>query len=79
MQKIENRVDKLQNHLAAIDNRLRSANISKSDMQSLPMKIFEISSMKRKSVKNTKGNSRPGLHVSGIKKSRKNVEKNKRK
>jgi hypothetical protein len=45
---IENKVDKLQNHLAAIDNRLQPASISKSDMQSLQMKISGISSMKRK-------------------------------
>lgn len=55
MQKIENKMDKLQSHLAAIDNRLQPANISKSDMQSLTMKISEITSMKRKSVKKTKG------------------------
>ena len=77
MQKIENKVDKLQKHLAAIDNRLQPANISKSDMQSLPMKISEISSMKRKSVKKTKGNSRPSSPVSGTKKSRKTSRKNK--
>lgn len=71
MQKIENKMDKLQSHLAAIDNRLQPANISKSDMQSLPMKISEISSIKRKSGKKTKGNSRPSSPVSGTKKSRK--------
>jgi hypothetical protein len=49
MQKIENKVDKLLNHLAALENRLQPANISKSDTQSLPMKSSEISSMKRKS------------------------------
>lgn len=79
MQKIENKMDKLQSHLAAIDNRLQPANISKSDMQSLPMKISEISSMKRKSGKKTKGNSRPSSPVSGTKKSRKMSRKNKRK
>ena len=79
MQKIENKMDKLQSHLAAIDNRLQPANISNSDMQSLPMKISEISSMKRKSGKKTKGNSRPSSPVSGTKKSRKMSRKNKRK
>ncbi len=79
MQKIENKVDKLQSHLAAIDNRLQPANISKSDMQSLPMKISEISSMKLKSVKKTKGNSRPSSPVSGTKKFRKMSRENKRK
>jgi hypothetical protein len=78
MQKIENKMDKLQSHLAAIDNRLQPANISKSDMQSLPMKISEISSMKRKSGKKTKGNSRPSSPVSRTKKSRKMSRKNKR-
>jgi hypothetical protein len=72
MQKIENKMDKLQSHLAAIDNRLQPANISNSDMQSLPMKTSEISSM-------TKGNSRPSSPVSGTKKSRKMSRKNKRK
>jgi hypothetical protein len=79
MQKIENKMDKLQSHLAAIDNRLQPANISNSDMQSLPMKISEISSMKRKSGKKTKGNSRPSSPVSGTKKSGKMSRKNKRK
>jgi hypothetical protein len=79
MQKIENKMDKLQSHLAAIDNRLQPANISKSDMQSLPKKISEISSMKRKSGKKTKGNSRPSSPVSRTKKSRKMSRKNKRK
>jgi hypothetical protein len=78
MQKIENKVDKFQNHLAAIYNRLQSANISKSDMQSQPMEISELSSMKRKSVKKTMGNSRPGSRVSGTRKSRKMSRKNKR-
>jgi hypothetical protein len=78
MQKIENKMDKLQSHLAAIDNRLQPANISKSDMQSLPKKISEISSMKRKSGKKTKGNSRPSSPVSRTKKSRKMSRKNKR-
>jgi hypothetical protein len=78
MQKIENKMDKLQSHLAAIDNRLQPANISKSDMQSLPMKISEISSMKRKSGKKTKGNSRPSSPVPRTKKSRKMSRKNKR-
>jgi hypothetical protein len=79
MQKIENKMDKLQSHLAAIDNRLQPANISNSDMQSLPMKTSEISSMKRKFGKKTKGNSRPSSPVSGTKKSRKMSRKNKRK
>jgi hypothetical protein len=79
MQKIENKVDKLQNHLSAIDGRLQPANISKSDMQSLPIKISEKSSIKRKSVKKTKGNSRPSPPVSETKKSRKMSRKNKRK
>jgi hypothetical protein len=79
MQKIENKMDKLQSHLAAIDNRLQPANISNSDTQPLPMKISEISSMKRKSGKKTKGNSRPSSPVSGTKKSRKMSRKNKRK
>ena len=79
MQKIENKMDKLQSHLAAIDNRLQLANISNPDMQSPPMKISEISSMKRKSGKKTKGNSRPSSPVSGTKKSRKMSRKNKRK
>jgi hypothetical protein len=78
MQKIENKMDKLQSHLAAIDNRLQPANISKSDMQSLPKKISEISSMKRISGKKTKGNSRPSSPVSRTKKSRKMSRKNKR-
>ena len=78
MQKIENKVDKLQNHLAAIDNRLQSANISKSDIQLPPTKNSEISSMRRKTVKKTKGNSRPRSPVSGSKQSimsRKNKRK----
>jgi hypothetical protein len=79
MQKIENKMDKLQSHLAAIDNRLQPANISNSDTQPLPMKISEISSMKRKSGKKNKGNSRPSSPVSGTKKSRKMSRKNKRK
>jgi hypothetical protein len=78
MQKIENKMDKLQSHLAAIDNRLQPANISNSDMQSLPMKISEISSMKRKSGKKTKGNSRPSSPDSETKKW-KTSRKNKRK
>jgi hypothetical protein len=76
---MQNKMDKLQSHLAAIDNRLQPANISNSDMQSLPMKISEISSMKRKSGKKTKGNSRPSSPVSETRKSRKMSRKNKSK
>ena len=76
---MQNKTDKLQSHLAAIDNRLQPANISNSDMQSLPMKISEISSMKRKSGKKTKGNSRPSSPVSETRKSEKMSRKNKSK
>ena len=76
---MQNKMDKLQSHLAAIDNRLQPANISNSDMQSLPMKISEISSMKRKSGKKTKGKSRPSSPVSETRKSRKIPRKNKSK
>jgi hypothetical protein len=78
MQNIENKVDKLQNHLAAIDNRIQSANISKSDIQLPPTKNSEISSMRRKTVKKAKGNSWPRSPASGSKKSV-SREKNKRK
>jgi hypothetical protein len=79
MHKIEHEMDLLQNRLDSIDDRLQPLSIIRSDIESLPTRIYDILNRKRKPVKKTKSNNRASSSDPRTKKVGKILRKGRRK